>query len=92
MSLMVLITSFIPVFGVFLSTVPMSLIALSEYGMRRMIDVILMVIGIHVVEVSKCLVCSSLVGVLTTTDDNDTEPPLCLPAFPNLHLNHRLIV
>ena len=52
MSLMVLITSFIPVFGVFLSTLPMALIALSEYGVRRMIDVILMVIGIHVVEVS----------------------------------------
>lgn len=50
MSLMVLITSFIPVFGVFLSTFPMALVALSEYGVGKMLDVILMVIGIHVVE------------------------------------------
>ena len=50
MSLVVLITSFIPVFGVFLSTFPMALVAVSEYGVGKMIDVILMVIGIHVVE------------------------------------------
>ncbi|EWM22382.1 Uncharacterized protein family UPF0118 [Nannochloropsis gaditana] len=50
MSLVVLITSFIPVFGVFLSTLPMALVAVSEYGVGKMIDVILMVIGVHVVE------------------------------------------
>jgi predicted PurR-regulated permease PerM len=53
LSLVVLITSFIPVFGVFLSTFPMALVALSEYGVRKLLDVILMVIGIHVVEVSQ---------------------------------------
>lgn len=54
LSLVVLITSFIPVFGVFLSTFPMALVALSEYGVRKMMNVILMVIGIHVVEVRWC--------------------------------------
>lgn len=53
LSLVVLITSFIPVFGVFLSTFPMALVALSEYGVRKLLDVILMVIGIHVVEVRR---------------------------------------
>ncbi len=53
LSLVVLITSFIPVFGVFLSTFPMALVALSEFGVRKMLDVILMVIGIHVVEVGR---------------------------------------
>jgi hypothetical protein len=38
---------------VVLSTLPMALVALSEYGLSRAIDVILMVIGVHVVEVSK---------------------------------------
>jgi len=51
LSFIILITSFIPVFGVFLSTFPMALVALSEYGVKSMIDVIIMVIGIHAVEV-----------------------------------------
>lgn len=51
LSILVLMTSFIPVFGVVLSTLPMALVALSEYGLSRAIDVILMVIGVHVVEV-----------------------------------------
>lgn len=51
LSLLILVTSFIPVFGVFLSTFPMALVALSEYGVKSMIDVIVMVIGIHVLEV-----------------------------------------
>jgi predicted PurR-regulated permease PerM len=51
MSLLVLVTSFIPVFGVFISTLPMALVALTEYGVGKMLDVILMVIGVHVVEV-----------------------------------------
>jgi hypothetical protein len=33
----------------------MALVALSEFGVRKMIDVILMVIGIHVVEVRRSL-------------------------------------
>lgn len=59
MSILVMMTSFIPVFGVVLSTLPMALVALTEYGVSRAVDVILMVIGVHVAEVRAPQGCSA---------------------------------
>lgn len=48
--LVTLICSFIPVAGVFVSTLPMMIIALSEYGVAKAMAVILMVILVHIIE------------------------------------------
>lgn len=48
--LVTLLCSFIPVAGVFASTLPMVIIALSEYGVMKALAVIVMVILVHLVE------------------------------------------
>lgn len=48
--LVTLLCSFIPVAGVFASTLPMVIIALSEYGVMKAMAVIAMVILVHIVE------------------------------------------
>lgn len=45
-----LICSFIPVAEVFISTFPMCVIALSEFGVAKALEVIAMVILVHIVE------------------------------------------
>lgn len=45
-----LLCSFIPVAGVFVSTLPMIIIALSEYGVAKAMAVVLMVILVHLIE------------------------------------------
>lgn len=45
-----LLCSFIPVAGVFISTFPMCIIALSEFGVSKAMAVIFMVILVHIVE------------------------------------------
>lgn len=50
LSLVTLLCSFIPVAGVFISTIPMFIIALSEYGVAKAMAVIAMVILVHLVE------------------------------------------
>lgn len=50
LSLVTLICSFIPVAGVFISTFPMCVIALSEFGVAKALAVIVMVILVHIVE------------------------------------------
>lgn len=50
LSLVTLSCSFIPVIGVFVSTLPMCILALSEYGIAKAIAVIFMVILVHLVE------------------------------------------
>lgn len=50
LSLVTLICSFIPVAGVFISTFPMCVIALSEFGVAKALAVIAMVILVHIVE------------------------------------------
>lgn len=50
LSLVTLLCSFIPVAGVFISTLPMFFIALSEYGVAKSLAVIAMVIIVHLVE------------------------------------------
>ncbi|CAM9651829.1 unnamed protein product [Choristocarpus tenellus] len=49
-SFIVFVCSFVPVVGVFLSTLPMAVAALSEYGVSKVMQVILMVLGVHAVE------------------------------------------
>ncbi|CAN0407067.1 unnamed protein product, partial [Phaeothamnion confervicola] len=46
----VFVCSFVPVAGVFLSTLPMAVAALSEYGVSKVFSVLLMVLGVHAVE------------------------------------------
>ena len=50
MSLFVFICGFIPIAGVFLSTLPMAFVALTEYGFSTLAAVLVMVSGIHFVE------------------------------------------
>lgn len=50
LSVATLLCSFIPVAGVFISTLPMFIIALSEYGVAKGLAVIIMVILVHLVE------------------------------------------
>lgn len=50
LSVVTLLCSFIPVAGVFISTLPMFIIALSEYGVAKALGVIVMVILVHLVE------------------------------------------
>lgn len=50
LSLVTLLCSFIPVAGVFVSTLPMCVIALSEFGVAKALAVIVMVILVHLVE------------------------------------------
>eukprot|EP00240_Pyramimonas_obovata_P000658 CAMPEP_0118950778 /NCGR_PEP_ID=MMETSP1169-20130426/51985_1 /TAXON_ID=36882 /ORGANISM="Pyramimonas obovata, Strain CCMP722" /LENGTH=542 /DNA_ID=CAMNT_0006897691 /DNA_START=172 /DNA_END=1800 /DNA_ORIENTATION=+ len=50
LSLIVFFCSFIPVAGVFMSTVPIAFVALTEYGIASMLGVVLMVLLIHAVE------------------------------------------
>ena len=50
LSLIVLICSFIPVAGIVMSTIPMCLVALSEYGVVKMIQVLAMVFWVHAAE------------------------------------------
>lgn len=56
LSLFVFICSFIPIAGVIISTTPIGFVALTEYGFIKLALVILMVTGVHFVEVSgaKC--------------------------------------
>lgn len=50
LSVVTLICSFIPVAGVFVSTLPMFIIALSEFGVSKALAVIIMVILVHLLE------------------------------------------
>lgn len=50
LSVVTLLCSFIPVAGVVISTFPMCIIALSEFGVTKMMAVIAMVILVHLVE------------------------------------------
>lgn len=50
LSVVSLLCSFIPVAGVFISTLPMLIIALSEYGAAKAMAVVVMVILVHIVE------------------------------------------
>lgn len=50
LSLVTLICSFIPVAGVFISTLPMCVVVLSEYGVAKALAVIVMVILVHLIE------------------------------------------
>ncbi|EME26466.1 uncharacterized protein Gasu_58720 [Galdieria sulphuraria] len=50
LSFIVLICSFIPVVGVFISTFPMIVVAISEYGIQKMASVVSMVIIVHLIE------------------------------------------
>lgn len=50
LSLLVLICSFLPVVGILLSTLPMCIVALTEYGVGKVLAVILMVALVHAVE------------------------------------------
>ncbi|GJQ11846.1 hypothetical protein GpartN1_g3637.t1 [Galdieria partita] len=50
LSFIVLIGSFIPVVGVFISTFPMIVVAISEYGIQKMASVVSMVIIVHLIE------------------------------------------
>jgi predicted PurR-regulated permease PerM len=50
LSFIVLICSFIPVVGVFISTFPMLVVAISEYGIQKMASVISMVVIVHLIE------------------------------------------
>jgi len=49
-SVLVFVCSFIPLLGVLLSTMPMGIVALGEFGVYKMIQVWLMVFMVHVVE------------------------------------------
>lgn len=50
LSVVTLLCSFIPVAGVVISTFPMCIIALSEFGVTKMMAVIFMVILVHLIE------------------------------------------
>ena len=50
LSVVTLLCSFIPVAGVFISTFPMVVIALSEYGAAKAFAVVIMVLLVHLVE------------------------------------------
>ncbi|KAF6003323.1 hypothetical protein F1559_003359 [Cyanidiococcus yangmingshanensis] len=50
LSLLCLVCSFIPLFGILLSTLPMCVVALTEYGPARAFAVVVMVAIVHLVE------------------------------------------
>lgn len=50
LSVVTLVCSFIPVAGVFISTLPMLILALTEYGAAKALAVIVMVIVVHLIE------------------------------------------
>jgi len=50
MSVLVLVCSFIPLAGIFISTAPMVAVALTEYGLSKAAQVIAMVVVVHAVE------------------------------------------
>ncbi|KAG5175851.1 hypothetical protein JKP88DRAFT_265686 [Tribonema minus] len=50
LSFIVFICSFVPVAGVFLSTLPMVVAALGEYGVSKVFEVMIMVLLVHAVE------------------------------------------
>ena len=50
LSLFVFLCSFIPIAGVFISTVPIGFVALTEFGVLRLALVIGMVVSIHLIE------------------------------------------
>jgi predicted PurR-regulated permease PerM len=50
LSVVTLVCSFIPVAGVFISTLPMLILALSEYGAAKAAAVLAMVAGVHLIE------------------------------------------
>ena len=50
LSLIVFFCSFIPVAGVIISTAPIGFVALTEYGIGRLVGVIVMVVAAHAVE------------------------------------------
>jgi len=49
-SLLTLISSFIPVVGIFIATTPPLFIALTEFGLYKCFELIAMVVGVHAVE------------------------------------------
>lgn len=53
LSLFVFICSFIPIAGVIISTTPIGFVALTEYGFIKLALVIMMVTGVHFVEVGR---------------------------------------
>jgi hypothetical protein len=53
LSLFVFVCSFIPIAGVIISTTPIGFVALTEYGFIKLALVILMVTGVHFVEVRR---------------------------------------
>eukprot|EP00904_Undaria_pinnatifida_P004221 jgi/Undpi1/137/HiC_scaffold_1.g00137.m2 len=50
LSFIVFLCSFVPVVGVFISTLPMAVAALADYGMSKVLQILLMVFGVHAVE------------------------------------------
>jgi predicted PurR-regulated permease PerM len=50
LSLLCLVCSFIPLFGILLSTLPMCVVALTEYGPMRAFAVVIMVAIVHLIE------------------------------------------
>lgn len=50
LSMFVFICSFIPIAGVFISTIPVAFVALTEYGFMKLGLVLALVVGIHFVE------------------------------------------
>jgi predicted PurR-regulated permease PerM len=53
LSLFVFVCSFIPIAGVIISTTPIAFVALTEYGFVKLALVLLMVVGVHFVEVRR---------------------------------------
>eukprot|EP00752_Nemacystus_decipiens_P005501 g4979.t1 len=50
LSFIVFLCSFLPVIGVFISTLPMAVAALGDYGMSKVFQILLMIFGVHAVE------------------------------------------
>ncbi|CAB1101425.1 unnamed protein product [Ectocarpus sp. CCAP 1310/34] len=50
LSFIVFLCSFVPVIGVFISTLPMAVAALGDYGMSKVFQILLMIFGVHAVE------------------------------------------
>ncbi|CAN0336329.1 unnamed protein product [Pylaiella littoralis] len=50
LSFIVFLCSFVPVVGVFVSTLPMAAAALGDYGMSKVFQILLMIFGVHAVE------------------------------------------
>ncbi|CAM9780515.1 unnamed protein product [Ascophyllum nodosum] len=50
LSFIVFLCSFVPVVGVFISTLPMCVAGLGDYGMDKVFQILFMVLGVHAVE------------------------------------------